>query len=423
MNRLILFSLLVVSIFAKKNNWAILVAGSDTYWNYRHQADVFHAYQIVKKNGIDESHIIVMAKDDVAHNKNNPFPGKIFNRPDGEDVYEGVQIDYKGNDVTPENFMKVLTGKEEEMKEIGTGKVLKSDENSNVFIFFSDHGAEGLIAFPRGELFDDDLEKTFIEMHNKKMFKKLVFYLETCHSGSMFYKIADELKEFNIFALSAANPFESSYGCYCGDEATVGGINLGTCLGDLFSVSWMEHSDSIDLLTTTVGTQVNVVTKRTTFSEVCQYGDLTPKEQFLIEYQGEKESAVKRMKFLEYVKEHKKMSRNIIKNTEVYLTYLRNKAKRTNNENDIEEYKEELQKRLRSKRIFELFIEKLNVPDKVDERTNFDCYRSLLSTYKKTCGFNIDRDNGYLSTFYRFCATGNDEKKGVETIKEICSEL
>ncbi|GMH22761.1 hypothetical protein Nepgr_024604 [Nepenthes gracilis] len=31
--------------------WAVLVAGSSGYGNYRHQADVCHAYQILKRGG------------------------------------------------------------------------------------------------------------------------------------------------------------------------------------------------------------------------------------------------------------------------------------------------------------------------------------------------------------------------------------
>ena len=33
------------------DNWAVLVAGSSRFWNYRHQADVCHAYQVLRKNG------------------------------------------------------------------------------------------------------------------------------------------------------------------------------------------------------------------------------------------------------------------------------------------------------------------------------------------------------------------------------------
>lgn len=49
-------------------NFAVLVAGSNGYYNYRHQADVCHAYQILHKNGIPDSNIVVMMYDDIAKN-------------------------------------------------------------------------------------------------------------------------------------------------------------------------------------------------------------------------------------------------------------------------------------------------------------------------------------------------------------------
>ena len=55
--------------------------------------------------GIPEDQIILMAYDDIANAKENPFPGKIFNKSTkkghpGVDVYEGCKIDYKGKQVT-----------------------------------------------------------------------------------------------------------------------------------------------------------------------------------------------------------------------------------------------------------------------------------------------------------------------------------
>ena len=32
--------------------WVVLVAGSSGYYNYRHQADVCHAYQVVHSHGV-----------------------------------------------------------------------------------------------------------------------------------------------------------------------------------------------------------------------------------------------------------------------------------------------------------------------------------------------------------------------------------
>ena len=58
-----------------------------------------------------------------------PSQGKVFNKPDGPDVYEGVVIDQKGANVTPEKFIAVLTGNET----VAGDKVLKSTSEDNVF--------------------------------------------------------------------------------------------------------------------------------------------------------------------------------------------------------------------------------------------------------------------------------------------------
>src|SRR4051812_15477279 len=80
-------------------DWAVLVAGSMGYDNYRHQADVCHAYHVLHRGGIPDSNLIVLYTDDIATDPSNPFPGKIFNRPTdvgvaGEDVYAGCKKDY-----------------------------------------------------------------------------------------------------------------------------------------------------------------------------------------------------------------------------------------------------------------------------------------------------------------------------------------
>ncbi|KAA3673891.1 legumain [Paragonimus westermani] len=93
-----------------KKNWAVLVAGSDGWWNYRHQSDVCHAYQLLTGLGIPRENIITFMYDDIANNRNNPYPGKIFNDYNHKDVYAGVQIDYKGSDVNPGMFMRVMKG-------------------------------------------------------------------------------------------------------------------------------------------------------------------------------------------------------------------------------------------------------------------------------------------------------------------------
>ncbi|KAK4363496.1 hypothetical protein RND71_018737 [Anisodus tanguticus] len=70
--------------------WAVLLARSSGYWNYRHQADVCHAYQLLRKGRLKDENIIVFMYDDIAYNQENPRPTVIINSPASEDVYKGV---------------------------------------------------------------------------------------------------------------------------------------------------------------------------------------------------------------------------------------------------------------------------------------------------------------------------------------------
>jgi legumain len=276
------------AVVAAREHWAVIVAGSNTYSNYRHQADACHAYQIAKTKGVPEDHIILMAYDDIASSSQNPFPGQLFNKPDptgpGYDVYAGCNIDYKGADVTPQMFMDVMTG-------AASGKKLESTSEDNVFVFFSDHGAPGLIAFPgsAGTLHKSELQSTFQTMSDNKMFNKLTFYLETCESGSMF----EDMSIPGIYALSASNPTESSWGSYCGTEAKVNGKSINSCLGDLFSVSWMEDADAVDTTTESLEENFQTVKTATTRSEVMQWGDVTYTDDKMSEFIGNLDPSLK----------------------------------------------------------------------------------------------------------------------------------
>ena len=277
----LLLSLIMLSQADPSDHWAVLVAGSNSFWNYRHQADVCHAYHIMKRSGIPENQIIVMAYDDIANNSENPIPGKIFNRKDGEDVYEGCKIDYKGEDVTPDMFLAVLSGEAE-------GKSLQTDENSKVFVYFSDHGAPGLIAFPKDELYAENLHKTIHSMHHNKKYGEMVIYIEACESGSMFEGILED--DINVYATTAANPTESSFGYYCYPDDKVNGVSIGTCLGDEYSINWMEDSDRIfdndEACSYPIEAQFKLIKSKTKGSHVQEYGDLSLKRHSIGKFQG-----------------------------------------------------------------------------------------------------------------------------------------
>lgn len=153
-----------------------------------------------------------------------------------------------------------------------------------MFIFFTDHGAPGLIAFPSEYLYANDLNTALNYMHDHKMYDELVFYLEACESGSMFEGILKD--NLNIYAITAANAEESSWGTYCYPDDIVNGQHINSCLGDLFSVNWMEDSDKADVKSESLATQFNTILKLTSQSHVMKYGDQTFVKEPIGNFQG-----------------------------------------------------------------------------------------------------------------------------------------
>ncbi|GAV60004.1 Peptidase_C13 domain-containing protein [Cephalotus follicularis] len=270
--------------------WAVLVAGSSGYENYRHQADVCHAYQILRKGGLQDENIIVFMYDDIAYNINNPRPGIIINKPDGNDVYQGVPKDYTGKHCNTKNLYAVLLGNKTALTG-GSGKVLVSGPSDHIFIYYADHGSPGLIGMPFGDdVYAKDLITVFKKKHDARAYKSMVFYLEACDAGSMFEGLLTE--DMNIYAVTASNANEYSWGTYCPGDYPYPPSEYDTCLGDLFSVAWMEDSDIHDSRKECLKQQYKLVRRRTAIdnleyrSHVMQYGNLELSKDFLLTYMG-----------------------------------------------------------------------------------------------------------------------------------------
>ena len=88
----------------------------------------------------------------------------------------------------------------------------------------------------------------------------------------MFVKLPTDTK---IYALSAANPSESSWGYYCSPDDVIQGKHIGSCLGDLFSIKFIEESEETDLTNENLQTQFEKIRAATTLSHVMQWGDLS----------------------------------------------------------------------------------------------------------------------------------------------------
>ncbi|CAO2819805.1 unnamed protein product [Amaranthus hypochondriacus] len=271
--------------------WALLVAGSQGFGNYRHQADVCHAYQILKKGGLKDENIVVFMYDDIANNPLNPKKGIIINSPKGEDVYAGVPKDYTGEQVTAENMYAVLLGNKSAVKG-GSGKVIDSKPNDRIFLYYSDHGGPGVLGMPNlPYLYGKDFIEVLKKKHASKGYKEMVMYIEACESGSVFEGLMPE--DLNIYVTTASNAEESSYGTYCPGMDPAPPAEFTTCLGDLYSIAWMEDSETHNLKKETITQQYEKVKARTSNfntyaagSHVMEYGNKSIKPEKVYLYQG-----------------------------------------------------------------------------------------------------------------------------------------
>ena len=218
---LILSTSLLTTTHAR--NFAVLVAGSLGYMNYRHQADIAHHYQNLRGRGFERDDIITLMYDDQATSPFNPFPGATFNEPSegkGINNYEGIKIDYRGKDVTPENFLNVLVG-----NHTGVGPVLKTGPEDNILIFMDDHGAPGLFAFPTTELYVKDFKNALDEITLKRKAAKVLIYIEACESGSMCE--GDVIPAgAPVVCMTASDDEKSSFATHCGPDAMVNGKEI-----------------------------------------------------------------------------------------------------------------------------------------------------------------------------------------------------
>ncbi|KAI5103824.1 GPI-anchor transamidase precursor [Silurus meridionalis] len=189
------------------NNWAVLVCTSRFWFNYRHVANVLSVYRSVKRLGIPDSHIVLMLADDMACNHRNPKPATVFSHKNMElNVYgDDVEVDYRGYEVTVENFLRVLTGRLPASSP--RSKRLLSDDRSNILIYLTGHGGNGFLKFQDSEEISNvELADAFEQMWQKRRYNELLFIIDTCQGASMYERFYSP----NIMALASSQVGEDS---------------------------------------------------------------------------------------------------------------------------------------------------------------------------------------------------------------------
>ncbi|KAI3984123.1 hypothetical protein MKX01_035250 [Papaver californicum] len=190
------------------NNWAVLVCTSRFWFNYRHMANTLSLYRTVKRLGIPDERIILMLADDMACNTRNNYPAQVFNNENHRlNLYgDNVEVDYRGYEVTVENFLRVLTGRHETA--VPRSKRLLSDEGSHILLYMTGHGGDEFLKFQDSEeLQSHDLADAVKQMKEKLRFKELLIMVDTCQAATLF----NQLHSPGVLAIGSSMKGENSY--------------------------------------------------------------------------------------------------------------------------------------------------------------------------------------------------------------------
>lgn len=419
----------------KGENWAILVGGSMGWYNYRHQSDVSHAYHTLVNSGhFSPKNIIVMMEDDIASSPENKYPGTIINHINGSNVYPGsAAIDFKGQDANKNVLLGVMNGSHP-IK----GKKFAPTQNDNIFFYYTDHGAVGLVGMPIGEpLYATELLGAFEYLFKNNQYKEMVVYIEACESGSMLQNLP---ADWRIFGTTAANAEESSYATYWDDD-------LGVYLGDQYSVAWMEDTDK-DFASgekETLQQQFKNILPVVNKSHPQEFGSKRIRHENIMNFQEEhqspfRNSVTKIMKSMNV--ESKKNNQNSKKSKiievsdsrDVKLNTLKNLLTLSKSASEYLEIKQLIFKETLHREKTELVFTNLMttfVKDRkqfgsymntlVVEQIDYDCLPVLYKAYIKSCGSWSDFSLKYVKVLANLCEVESVSKLE-DGIESACSQ-
>lgn len=164
-----------ISYNPKKESYALIIAASSSWNNYRHQAGAYAFYQMLKTNGMDDDHILLISEDDIANNPLNPNPGFISS-PTGEgNLYDGVQVDYRPSELNFGDLINIFTD----------GGDFKPGRSDNLLVYWAGHGEPEGPMWLNNIIPANQVADLFKRLSQDNYFRKLLLFMDTDYSGKV----------------------------------------------------------------------------------------------------------------------------------------------------------------------------------------------------------------------------------------------
>lgn len=195
----------------------------------------FSPCRTVKRLGLSDDNIILMLADDTACDARNSMAATVFNHPNRRiNLYgDKIEVDYRGYDVTVENFIRLLTGRHD--PSVPRSKRLMSDSGSNILVFMTGHGGDQFIKFQDfEEISSGDLADAFGQMRIKNRYNEILFMVDTCQATTLYERVYST----NFLAIGSAKRGQNSLSLHADDL-------IGVSVIDRFTHATLEFFEQV----------------------------------------------------------------------------------------------------------------------------------------------------------------------------------
>lgn len=188
-------------MYYPKDRLCVLIIAASSGWNnYRHQANAYAMYQLLKKNGVDDDDILLISEDDIAWNSQNPKPGFIQSSLGDENLYKDIKVDYPLSEVPFEKLTDLVT-------EHFSDPDPKSAHH--LFVYWAGHGE------PEGPKWGDEIipptqiADFFKVLRKTRSYIKAFMAMDTSYAGQVGKACYDQEVPY-LLCMTATNENETS---------------------------------------------------------------------------------------------------------------------------------------------------------------------------------------------------------------------
>lgn len=229
---------------ALDDQYAVLVQGSNGMDDYRHLSDVLSVYQLLRKGGFDDDHIILILDASLANELG--VVRNVYIGPDllgGSDGLPRAVIDYSNDTLSVADVSHIIKSL--------TPNASASWSMVNVLLYWSGHGRKGEFVWRDGKAGSGFTAEMLRSTAEQMTYRKLLVIAEPCYGESVIRELQGLT---GVLAMSSATGEEKSlaefwdpnlgpYGTWMADRFTLNLVRFLTdhsVGGDLQSPTYLD---------------------------------------------------------------------------------------------------------------------------------------------------------------------------------------